>query len=406
MSLRKSPERTEALVAANQANGRKSLGRIPPELRRKIEEMAARYPVRLLGLAETRVLNQDLGAAERLYRELIAPYEPDVPPLLAHNFQDLARYYLELEAWERIRDAQLEHRWEQNKHTQMRLAAEFERDLQGNVKQYMEGGLQSLPDSPAKFRMQVQCLEELSWKLNRHDFDLKTQLTYLYGKDFAPKTDRAETLCFLCRRVMEVAPGEEPPKEDLERLLELINEEQLEVAGEHCLVREEKTMTRTACLALLGPTHEDLWMDRQGERLRQAIDRKQMLIMRLLKLYGIQPQRTDAGKQAADESNAHPAPAEAAGDQQQVQATAGAVEAEKESSPAAVDGVQHPVRSHPSRETPAHGEREVLESAISNGQHAELESKSHREQEPGAAVEDEDSTCDRQFENDASKKML
>jgi hypothetical protein len=289
-ALRKSPKRTEATIAASRANGSKSLGRIPPALLRKVEEMAARYPVRLLGLAETRVLNQDLGAAERLYRELIAPYGDDLPPLLDRNFQDLARSYLELEAWERIRDAGLEYRWAQNKHTQLRLAAEFERDLRGNIKKYMEGGLQSLPDSPAKFRMQFQCLQELLWKLNRRDFDLKTQLTYLYGKDFAPDTDRAETICFFCRRLMEPTPGDDPvSEEDFQRLLDRVHEEEEEIAGEHGLVREEKTMTRTACLALLAPTREDLWMDRQGERLRQAIDRKQMLIMRLLKLYGIQP---------------------------------------------------------------------------------------------------------------------
>lgn len=286
MSVRKPPKRTAASIAASQANGRKSLGPIPEEILRQVEEKAAKYPVRLLGLAEMRVLNQDLGAAERLYRALIAPYA-DLPPLLDRNFQDLARQYLELEAWERIRDAQLEHRWEQNKHTQLRLAAEFERDLRGNIKLYMEGGLQSLPDSPAKFRMQVQCLEELLWKLNQRDFDLKTQLTYLYGKDFAADTDRAETICFNCRRLMEPS-GEEPLSEDeFQRLLDHIRAEQGEIAGDHGLVREEKTMTRTACLALLGPTHDDLWMDRRGDQLRRAIDRKQWVIIGLLQAFGL-----------------------------------------------------------------------------------------------------------------------
>jgi hypothetical protein len=288
MSLRKPPERTSALIAANQANGRKSRGRFTEEQIRRAEELAAKYPVRLLGLAEARVLNQEPGAAERLYRELIAPY-PHLPPLLERSFQDLARLYLELEAWERIRDAQLEQRWAQNKLTQLRLAAEMERDLQGNVQQYLAGGLQGLPDSPAKLRMQFECLEGLLLKLNRRDFTLlKTELTYLYGKDLSATSDRAETICLFCRRLMEPTPGEEPlGEEEFQRLLDLVNAEELQIAGDYGLARDEKTMTRTACLAHLGPTHESLWMDRQGERLRQAIDRKQWVIIGLLQAFGL-----------------------------------------------------------------------------------------------------------------------
>ena len=296
MSLRKSPKRAEAAIAANQANGRKSLGPIPPEILRQVREKAAKYPVRLLGLAEMRVLNQDLGAAERLYRELIAPY-PHLPPLLDRNFQDLARQYLELEAWERIRDAGLEHRWERNKIAQMRLVAEVQRDLQGNVKKYLEGGYQSLPDSPAKFQKQFECLEGLILKLNRRDFNLKTELTYLYGKDFVASTDRAETICFLCRQLMDPTPDDEPLNEErYQQVLDLVKEEQAEIAGFYGLARDEKMMTRTECLALLGPTREDLWMDRQGERLRQAIDRKQRLIVRLLKMYGLEAHSGDVSQ--------------------------------------------------------------------------------------------------------------
>src|SRR5271169_3285753 len=115
MSVRNLPIGTAASIAASQANGRKSRGRHTKE-QRLAKEMAAKLPVRLLGLAEARVLNQEPGAAERLYRELTAPY-PYLPPLLARNLQDLARLYPELEAWERIRDAQLEQRWAENKLT-------------------------------------------------------------------------------------------------------------------------------------------------------------------------------------------------------------------------------------------------------------------------------------------------
>ncbi|HXJ93525.1 MAG TPA: hypothetical protein VMT20_11655 [Terriglobia bacterium] len=297
MSVRKPPKRSEAAAAASRANGRKARCPIPEEIVRQVSERAARYPIRLLGLAEMRVLNQDLGAAEKLYRELIAPYSY-LPPLLSRNFQDLARQYLELEAWERIRDAGLEHRWARNKIAQMRLEAEVQRDLRGNVKQYLEGGYQSLPDSPAKFQKQFECLESLIIKLEQRDFDLRTLLTYLYGKELTPNTDRAETICLLCQQLMDPAlGGGEPLSEDqYQHLLDLAKEEQEEIGRFYGLARDEKMMTRTECMALLGNTREDAWMDRQGERMRQAIDRKQALIVRLLKLYGIQPQPQVAGQ--------------------------------------------------------------------------------------------------------------
>jgi hypothetical protein len=287
MSLRKPPERTAAAVAARQANGRKSRGRFTNEQIRRSEEMVAKLPVRLLGLAEARVLNQEPGAAERLYRELIAPY-PYLPPLLERSFQDLARLYLELEAWERIRDAQLEQRWAQNNLAQRRLIADALGDLRGTAKQFLEEGLQNLPDSPAKFRKQAECLELLAWKLNRREFDFDANLNYLYGKDLDPTNDRAHTICVRCRKLMDAKPGEEPLSEAaFQVLLDLVETEKQEVLLAYALTLGEKTMTRTDCQALLGPSHKDLWMDRRGDQLRRAIDRKLLLITRLLKMYGL-----------------------------------------------------------------------------------------------------------------------
>ncbi len=56
-------------------------------------------------------------SGEELYRELISPYQrpgQPAPPMLATHFHDLARLRLELEAWEHIRDAQIEERWRQS----------------------------------------------------------------------------------------------------------------------------------------------------------------------------------------------------------------------------------------------------------------------------------------------------
>ena len=107
-----SGEASDRKRAANRANSLLSTGpRTEAGKKRSRLNGLKRRPVRLLGLAEARTLNQEPLAAEELYQELIKPFEP-VPALVARHFQDLARLYLELEAWERIRDAQLEDRWQ------------------------------------------------------------------------------------------------------------------------------------------------------------------------------------------------------------------------------------------------------------------------------------------------------
>ena len=51
--------------------------------------------------------------------------------------------------------------------------------------------------------------------------------------------------------------------------------------------RDQQTMSRAADRALLQPTSDDFGMDRQGERLRQALDRQQRMILALLKPLGL-----------------------------------------------------------------------------------------------------------------------
>src|SRR6516164_8193806 len=133
-------------IAANRANARKSTGPRTQEGKRRVSlNGQKRRAIRLLGLAEARTLRQEPGAAEKLYRELIAPYEP-APALLASHFEDLARLRLELEAWERIRDAQLEARWQQSDIERRRAYYEMERDLPGKADEILEHGVYSLQD--------------------------------------------------------------------------------------------------------------------------------------------------------------------------------------------------------------------------------------------------------------------
>jgi hypothetical protein len=274
--------------AANRANSLLSTGpRTEAGKERSRLNGLKRRPVRLMGLAESRTLNQEPLAAEELYQELIEPFEP-VPALVARHFQDLARLYLELEAWERIRDAQLEDRWQHGLLERRRLFYAMDRDLKGGLKEVLERGLASLEDSGGKFKKQAVYLGALQEHLKRREFDaLAPILQTLYGKDLNPGYDRAQTICIRCERLMNPGRGEPVSEAEFQNLQELVEAEEQEAMTAYGLHLDEKTMTRQACLSQLGPTRQDYWMDRRGEHLRQAIDRKQWLILGLLQALGL-----------------------------------------------------------------------------------------------------------------------
>ena len=269
-------------IAANRANAQKSTGPRTEEGKQRASlNNQKRRSIRLLGLAEARTLRQEPGAAERLYHELIAPFEP-APALLASHFEDLARLRLELEAWERIRDAQLEARWQQSDIERRRAYYEMERDLPGKADEILEHGVCGLLDSPAKFKKAAEGLDLLKLHLAERNFDMEPILRLLYGKDLDPGSDRARTICIRCRKLM--SPKSEPPltADEFEELTELVEQEQRDALTAYGLHLDEKTITRSRRLALLGSIREDRWMNQQGERLRQAIDRKQWVITGLL----------------------------------------------------------------------------------------------------------------------------
>jgi hypothetical protein len=270
-------------VAANRANAQLSTG---PRTEQGLNRVARNLPAslsaaRLLGLAEARTLKQEPGVAESLYRELIAPYEP-VSGLLAMHFQDMARLQLELQGLERIRDAQLEDRAQQNSLKRRRLYLEMDRELNVAPKEVFEKGLCNLEDSPAKLKMQVDALTVLKAQLQRRDFQaIGPALRQLYSNALAPRHERGQLICIDCQRLME--PTSEPfSDEDLKLLLLLVDREIEDATEAWKLELDEKTKTFEARLAALAPTREDHWLNVQIERLRRAVDRKQWVITGLL----------------------------------------------------------------------------------------------------------------------------
>ncbi|HXJ93804.1 MAG TPA: hypothetical protein VMT20_13210, partial [Terriglobia bacterium] len=177
---------------ANRANAQKSTR---PRTERGLVQVAKNLSglpgPRLLGLAEARILKLEPGAAEQLYRKLIAPYEP-APPLLALHFQDLARLELELQALERIREAQLEDRAQQTALEVRRLYRDMDRELGVPPKDVFEKGLCRIEDSPAKFKMQCDALAVLKTQLQRRDFEaMGPALRQLYSNALDPGYERA-----------------------------------------------------------------------------------------------------------------------------------------------------------------------------------------------------------------------
>lgn len=273
---------------ANRLNAQKSTGP-RTEAGKQRASQNARLPVRLLGLAEARTLNQDVNAAGKLYRRMIAPYEP-APPLLARQFEDLARLYLELEACERMRDAQLEDRWEQSDIERREAFFEMDRDLQGTTEEIFEKGLCRQPDCPAKFKRLVDTLSIVKDHLLRRDYDLDSMLHYLYGKDLNPPSDRGQTICMGCQKLMDPEKVSSITDVQIQRLLGTVEEEEDAAVMAYALLLDQKSISRAGRLARLAPNRDDHWMNRQLERLRHDIDRKLKLILTLLEMFGFEQQ--------------------------------------------------------------------------------------------------------------------
>ena len=204
------------------------------------------------------------------------------------HFQDLARLHLELEAWERIRDARLEHRWQQNGLDRRRCLHEMERDLTSTGREQLEHGLCRVADSPAKFKRIAEYLLLIKSCLEKGNFEVEKFLKMLYGSDIKPDHDRAERICMR----FQTLKSEKTPEKDLERLISLVEDEYCDAMNTHLLKLEEKNMTRFARLAGLAPGGDDRWMEMQGDRLRRAIDRKQWVINGLLQTLRIPAPRT------------------------------------------------------------------------------------------------------------------
>jgi len=268
------------------------------------------YSGRLYGAVQSRTLRLDPGGAERIYQELVRPYErPDrpVPAMLAIHFHDLARLRLELESWERIRDAELAEGWRQNQIERRQRLHNLLKDIPVSNEEMLEKGLAGLPESPARTKKLVECLSMLGSALDRRDFDVGPVLRSIYGKELYPASDRALIICIQCRRLMN-EKRKPLSDEEFEELRHLVELEQQDAVAAYGLCVDHATMPEAACVARLSQTPADRAMSLQGERLRQAIDRKQRVIVSVLRLLGLNKNEDEDDYEDAEGVERHRAP--------------------------------------------------------------------------------------------------
>lgn len=184
---------TPKRLATNQANAQKSTGPRSDEGKRQAILNLKRNFDRLLGLPESRLLDQEVGTGVHIYKGLVAPYEP-APPLLAMVFRDLARLQVEMQGLERIRDARLEYRDQQTQLEVNRRRREMDRELAATAKDIFENCLCRQPDSVGKFQDQCRALLVLKSLLKEDRYDqMHPSLKRLHGKTLLPATSAARS---------------------------------------------------------------------------------------------------------------------------------------------------------------------------------------------------------------------
>jgi len=179
----------------------------------------------------------------------------------------------------------------------------MERDLLGTAREVFGGGLQSTKDSPAKFKEQAEALELLAFKLRQNQYNLGTVLCKLYGEKLEAVSSQAQVIVARCKQWMKKDEQQPLSPSQFEDLVAMVEAAQQDAERSYTLELDARTTTRAACLAGLGARHEGRWMEQQGERLRQAIDRKQWVINGLLQTLGLahraRPKRRSRGQKAA-----------------------------------------------------------------------------------------------------------
>ncbi len=289
MSLRKSPQITSPLIAANRQNAQHSTGPRTPKGKARSGTNALRHGLCAALSESTRqsmlALGEDPEQFERLYADLLRVYEPG-DALGVRLVEDLAHLYWRRQRLDRARDALLRHRLELLDLAHERRRQKFDREALApeDEARVAEVGLDGMKDSAAKFRQMLASLASLVEALERRDVSAGQDavLAKLYGKELhGPGRLLQQLFSSLLESHRTGKPLED---ETCQQLRSLLADEMRRVRQEHELFhREQVELTPSARQAGLAPMgREWTWILRQENALDRAIDRKVKLLMELL----------------------------------------------------------------------------------------------------------------------------
>ena len=138
----------------------------------------------------------------------------------------------------------------------------------------------------ARARKMVEYFRMLQGCLAERDFDVDPILTALYGRDHNPDSEEGLIICIQCQRLGKKNGLTE---DEFKELLRLVAAKARDALEDYTVYLDQATMPEAACVARLKQRPQDRAMSLHGERLRQAIDRKQWVITGLLRALGLTP---------------------------------------------------------------------------------------------------------------------
>jgi len=127
-------------------------------------------------------------------------------------------------------------------------------------------------------------IDALRDSIERRDFDtIGLSLRLLYVNELSPKSEEKKLSCIDCQRLLDPEKRQSVSEEEISDLLRALEDEQKWVMGGYELELDKRTVTGSTSIAYLAPHQQDQWMCLRVERLREAVDRMQRVITRLLK---------------------------------------------------------------------------------------------------------------------------
>ena len=293
MSLRKSPELTPELLAAKQANARKSTGPRTPAGKQNSKFNGVKhgaYAAPENHYQVMRALGEDPQEFEFLKQQLMLSYGPE-DPLWQHQVEDLAKLYWRRQRLERaqegmMRRALLAAQESQHRRREEMVGVTFD----ASRPDILEFPLLESADPGVRLRKLLSYLEVIREQVRQRRFGSR-QCAVLENCYQGSMGWRQARLLKLLRLWSECEPSGPEGEPQYQELLGLLDEEIARVGEEFEYAEkaneEKAAVERDACLAPVG----DDWrtLVRLEAALDRSIDRKVKILLAMRKAYRDDP---------------------------------------------------------------------------------------------------------------------